>query len=125
MTRLSLSVCATPKQCVSFEIQRALSFRLPERHRNPWIDHHYRQYEALETPITTAQELREIPRRVAHRFRYCSHLLAMIRFINRSLAIRSHVWKLSQELLRRFGKKHYYSIAEVSDAARRASVRTA
>jgi hypothetical protein len=35
------------------------------------------------------------------------------------------VWKLSQELLRRFGKKQYYSVDEVTQACRRASLRTA
>ena len=49
----------------------------------------------------------------------------MMRFIKRRLAIRSYVWKLSRELLRRFGKKHYYSLEEVTEAARRASLRTA
>lgn len=43
----------------------------------------------------------------------------MIRFIKRRFAIRSYVWKLSQELLRRFGKKKFYSADEVTQAAER------
>ena len=49
----------------------------------------------------------------------------MIRFLKRRLAIRSYVWKLSQEVLARFGKKRHYSIEEVTEAARRAGLRTA
>jgi hypothetical protein len=49
----------------------------------------------------------------------------MIRLIKRRIAINNYVWKLSQELLRRFGKKHYYSIEEVTQAARGASFRIA
>ncbi len=43
----------------------------------------------------------------------------MLRLIKRRLAIRSYVWKLSQDLLRRFGKKNYYTIDEVTNAAER------
>ena len=49
----------------------------------------------------------------------------MIRLIKRRLAIRSYVWKLSQELFRRFGKKHYYSTDEVTQAAQRSALLTA
>ena len=49
----------------------------------------------------------------------------MIRLIKRRLAIRSYVWKLSQELFRRFGKKRYYSTDEVTQAARRSALPTA
>ena len=48
----------------------------------------------------------------------------MFRLIRRRLAIRSYVWKLSQELLSRFGKKHYYSIDEVTQACCRGSLPT-
>ena len=49
----------------------------------------------------------------------------MIRFIKRRLAIRSYVWKLSQDLCRRFDKKHHYSIEQVTKAAQGAGLRTA
>jgi hypothetical protein len=41
----------------------------------------------------------------------------MIRLLRRRLAIRSYFWRLSQELARRFGKKPYYTVAEVSKTA--------
>ena len=46
----------------------------------------------------------------------------MIRLIKRRLAIRSYVWKLSQELLYRFGKKRYYSIENVTQAVQRSAL---
>lgn len=49
----------------------------------------------------------------------------MIRFLKRRLAIRNYVWKLSQELSRRFNKKQYYSIEEITKAAQGAGLRTA
>lgn len=45
----------------------------------------------------------------------------MIRLIAKRLAIGKYVKKLSPELLRRFGKKRFYSIEEVTQAARRSS----
>ena len=41
----------------------------------------------------------------------------MIRFIKRWFAIQSYVWKLSQELARRFDKRPCYSIEDVTKAA--------
>jgi hypothetical protein len=41
----------------------------------------------------------------------------MIRFVQRYFAIRSYVWRLSQELARRFGTKSYYTLEEVTGAA--------
>lgn len=49
----------------------------------------------------------------------------MLRFIKRRLAIRSYVWKLSQELSRRFDKKHCYTIEEVTKSAQGAGLRMA
>ena len=49
----------------------------------------------------------------------------MIRFVKRYLAIRSYVWRLSQELLRRFGPKRFYSIEEVTKAAQGAGFKMA
>jgi hypothetical protein len=49
----------------------------------------------------------------------------MLRFIKRRLAIRSYVMKLSQELSRCFGKKHYYTVDEVMQVAERAGFKTA
>lgn len=49
----------------------------------------------------------------------------MIRFIKRRFAIRSYVWKLSQELLRRFGKKKFYTVEEVTQAVERSHLSTA
>lgn len=49
----------------------------------------------------------------------------MFRLIKRRLAIRSYVWKLSQELSRRFGKKKFYSVDEVTQAAERGHLSTA
>lgn len=46
----------------------------------------------------------------------------MIRLIKRRLAIRSYVWKLSQELLRRFGKKKFYTVEEVTQTVERAQL---
>ncbi|MBK8001676.1 MAG: hypothetical protein IPK15_23970 [Verrucomicrobia bacterium] len=43
----------------------------------------------------------------------------MLRLIKRRLAIRSYVWKLSQELSRRFGKMKFYSVNQVMQAAER------
>lgn len=45
----------------------------------------------------------------------------MIRFLKRHFAVRSYFWRLSPELSRRFGKKNYYSIADVATAAQRGS----
>lgn len=42
----------------------------------------------------------------------------MVRIIKQRLAIRSYVFKLSQRLVPRFGKKPYYSIEEITKAAR-------
>ena len=41
----------------------------------------------------------------------------MFRLIKRRLAIRSYVFKLSQQLPRRFGKKNFYSIEQVTKTA--------
>ena len=41
----------------------------------------------------------------------------MIRFFKRHRALGSYFWRLSGELSGRFGRKHYYSVAEVSKAA--------
>ena len=49
----------------------------------------------------------------------------MLRFIKRRVAIRSYVLKLSQELFRRFGKKHYYTVDEVTQVAQRAGFKLA
>jgi hypothetical protein len=49
----------------------------------------------------------------------------VLRFIKRRLAIRSYVFKLSQELSRRFGKKHYYTVDEVAQVAQKAGFKTA
>jgi hypothetical protein len=49
----------------------------------------------------------------------------MLRFIKRRLAIRSYVWKLSQELCRRFGKKRYYTVDQVARVAKSAGFKTA
>ena len=49
----------------------------------------------------------------------------MLRLIKRRLAIRSYVFKLSQKLPQRFGKKNHYSIEEVTNAARDAGYQTA
>jgi hypothetical protein len=48
----------------------------------------------------------------------------MFRLIRKRLAIRSYVWKLSQELLDRFGKKSYYSLDEVTQACCRGGLPT-
>jgi Family of unknown function (DUF6559) len=53
------------------------------------------------------------------------HSLAMLRLIKQRLAIRSYVWKLSQELLRRFGKKKFYTREEVTRAAKKSHLSTA
>ncbi|HEX4264703.1 MAG TPA: DUF6559 family protein [Verrucomicrobiae bacterium] len=42
----------------------------------------------------------------------------MFRLIKRRIAIRSYVFKLSQKLSPRFGKKSHYSIEEVTETAR-------
>lgn len=49
----------------------------------------------------------------------------MVRLIKRRLAIRSYVFKLSQILPRRFGKKNFYSIEEVSKSASGANLQMA
>jgi hypothetical protein len=49
----------------------------------------------------------------------------MFRLIKRRMAIRSYVFKLSQELLRRFKKKNFYSIEEVTKAGVGASLQMA
>lgn len=41
----------------------------------------------------------------------------MIRQIKRYFAIGKYFWKLSQVLARRFGRKNYYEVAEVSKVA--------
>ena len=41
----------------------------------------------------------------------------MIRYLKRRSAIGSYFWRLSQAVSRRFGRKNYYSIDEVSTAA--------
>jgi hypothetical protein len=41
----------------------------------------------------------------------------MIRWFKRHRAVGSYFWRLSQELSHRFGRKNYYSVAEVSRAA--------
>jgi len=43
----------------------------------------------------------------------------MIRYIKRYLAIRSYVRRLSQDLVRRFGKRSSYSLEQVTQAAQR------
>jgi hypothetical protein len=43
----------------------------------------------------------------------------MIRHIKRYLAIRSYMLRLSRELVRRFGKKSFYSVKQVSQAIQR------
>lgn len=43
----------------------------------------------------------------------------MIRHIKRYLAIRSYVRRLSQDLVRRFGKRAFYSIEQVTKAVER------
>jgi hypothetical protein len=43
----------------------------------------------------------------------------MIRRLKRYLAIRSYVRRLSQDLLRRFGLRKFYSVEQVSQAVRR------
>lgn len=43
----------------------------------------------------------------------------MIRHIKRYLAIRSYMRKLSQDLVRRFGKRQFYSIGQVTQAVER------
>jgi hypothetical protein len=49
----------------------------------------------------------------------------MIRLIKRRLAIRSYVFKLSQALPRRFGKKNFYSIEQVTKTASGANLQMA
>jgi hypothetical protein len=49
----------------------------------------------------------------------------MIRHLKRYLAIRSYVRRLSQDLLRRFGKRKFYSVEQVSQAALRGKFSTA
>jgi hypothetical protein len=41
----------------------------------------------------------------------------MIRRFKRYRAVGAYFWRLSGELSRRFGRKHYYNMAEVSKAA--------
>jgi len=49
----------------------------------------------------------------------------MIRLIKRRRAIRSYVFKLSQALPRRFGKKNFYRIEEVTKSAGGANLQMA
>jgi hypothetical protein len=49
--------------------------------------------------------------------RRCRLLWRMMRLFKRYRAVGKYFWRLSQELERRFGKKNYYSIAEVSRSA--------
>jgi hypothetical protein len=43
----------------------------------------------------------------------------MLRHIKRYFAIRSYVYRLSQELVRRFGKRSFYSVEHVTQAVQR------
>lgn len=49
----------------------------------------------------------------------------MFRWLKRRRAIHSYVWKLSLELLSRFGKKRYYTIEEVTHACGAAGLQMA
>ncbi len=49
----------------------------------------------------------------------------MIRHIKRYLAIRSYVFRLSQDLVRRFGKQSFYSVEQVTQAVQRGGFSTA
>jgi hypothetical protein len=42
----------------------------------------------------------------------------MIQWLKRRRAVATYFWRLSQELSQRFGRKNYYSVEEVSRAAR-------
>jgi hypothetical protein len=49
----------------------------------------------------------------------------MIRYIKRYLAIRSYMHRLSQELVRRFGKQSHYSVEHVTQAVQRGGLSAA
>jgi hypothetical protein len=49
----------------------------------------------------------------------------MILFFKKYFAIRSYMHRLSQELVRRFGKRRYYSIEHVSQAVQRGGLSAA
>ena len=49
----------------------------------------------------------------------------MFRNIKQRLAIKSYIMELSLELFSRFGKKHYYTIDQVTQTVQRAGLKTA
>ena len=49
----------------------------------------------------------------------------MFRKIKQRLAIKSYIMELSLELFSRFGKKHYYTIDQVTQTVQRAGLKTA
>ena len=49
----------------------------------------------------------------------------MIRCVKRYLAIRSYVLRLSRELVRRFGKRSFYSLEQVTQAVQRGNLSAA
>ena len=51
-------------------------------------------------------------------------MINLFRLIKRRLAIRSYVFKLSLELYRRWGKRRYYTVDEVTGAALRSRRKT-